>query len=347
MQFNLKNPMVCTKGRILDHDQISYIGFSGSYIKFRMHGTKATITMITDGDDREEIYRAWFAVYVNDQEIKRFCLHTKKAEYSLFESCEETDAVITCVKLSEAQYATAGVISCCVEGELLELPKHTYAGSIEIIGDSITCGFGNESACAEDIFKTSEEDPTKAYAILAAKELNLDYHLVSHSGIGIISNWTDQDEPNECILMPVVYPCVDLDTSRALQIAEPPMWDFAQFQPDYIVINLGTNDSSYTKGIKERVERFGEQYEVFLQTVRDNNPNAQILCILGVLGDDLFEEIKKHVESFKQKNHDDKIDVLHLDLQIKEDGIGACGHPSLLTQRKVAKQLVDKIKTYM
>lgn len=41
-----------------------------------------------------------------------------------------------------------------------------------------------------------------------------------------------------------------------------------------MVINLGTNDASYTKGDKEKVLEYADAYAEFLKVVREKNPNA-------------------------------------------------------------------------
>jgi hypothetical protein len=80
------------------------------------------------------------------------------------------------------------------------------------------------------------------------KKLRAEYQMVCWSGIGIISNYTEQDTPNEEWLMPVLYPYTDKACDLAIG-NDPELWDFSRFVPDCIVINLGTNDNSYTKGI--------------------------------------------------------------------------------------------------
>lgn len=349
MQFQLSHPLIETSGRILEHENISYLGFSGSFIRFQMLGTKASITIISDCMEREEIYNAWFEVYLNGATTphKRFCLHSKEAEYILFESSIATNVTIQLLRLTESQYATSGIRHIFIDGDLIHLPKIKYNGSIEFIGDSVTCGFGNEAANAETPFTTAQENVTKAYAYLTAQKLNLEYHLVAHSGIGVLSSYTQEDVPNESILMPELYPYTDLDTSRSLGLKYPPLWNFGKFQPKIVVVNLGANDRSYTKGIKDRVEQFGCRYEEFLAMVRKFHPNAQIICCLGVTGDELFPEICNRVEHYIRINQEEKIVTLRFPLQNIKDGIGACNHPSMKTHEKMSELLVTEIKKYL
>lgn len=349
MQFELSHPFVKKSGRILSHQDIPYLGFSGSFVSFKFCGTKVAVTIISDCDQRETIYNAWFEVYLNGETtpFKRFCLHSNKAEYTLYESKIATEVTIQLVRLTESQYATSGISFFSIDGELLPMPEVSYNGRIEFIGDSITCGFGNEAPNAETEFTTAQENATTAYAVLTAHKLNLEYHLVSHSGIGILSSWTVQDVPSDSILMPQFYPYTDFDTSNSLGLSNPPLWNFEEFQPDIIVVNLGTNDNSYTKGIKERVTQFGDRYEQFLTMVRSFNPKAQIICSLGIVGDQLFSEINERVEHYKEVNQDDRVATFHFPMQRMEDGIGACSHPSNRTHEKMADLLAKEIEKYL
>lgn len=55
-------------------------------------------------------------------------------------------------------------------------------------------------------------------------------------------------------------------------------WDFAQWIPQVVCINLGTNDFStnnYNAGLYERA------YRNFLQSVRNAYPNAKIVLLNG------------------------------------------------------------------
>ncbi|MFC6652659.1 GDSL-type esterase/lipase family protein [Paenibacillus rhizoplanae] len=61
-------------------------------------------------------------------------------------------------------------------------------------------------------------------------------------------------------------------------------WDFSRFTPELIVINLGTNDDSYTKDDPAKQADYAENYVAFLQKVRRNNPDSTILCTLGIMG---------------------------------------------------------------
>ena len=66
---------------------------------------------------------------------------------------------------------------------------------------------------------------------------------------------------------------------------------FQKFQPDVIVVNLGTNDSSGTKNM----DRVGKAVEDFLRKLRVCNPESYILWCYGMLGDEILPTLEKAV----------------------------------------------------
>ena len=61
---------------------------------------------------------------------------------------------------------------------------------IEFIGDSITCGYGIDTACEANTFSTTNENVNKAFSYLTAAALGADASFVSYSGHGLISGYT-------------------------------------------------------------------------------------------------------------------------------------------------------------
>jgi len=218
---------------------------------------------------------------------------------------------------------------------------------IEFIGDSITCGYGVDDEDRDHHFKTSTEDATKAYAYKTAMALDADYSLVSYSGNGIISGYTDNGTRQTSQLVPAVYKkfakswgSYDMFSVQELD------WDFSQFQPDYIVINLGTNDASYTKGDQERIQEYIDGYVDFLSTVRENNPKAHIICSLGVMGTDLYPAVEKAAAAYTEKTGDTNLSTFKFTVQDgNKNGYAADWHPTAASHDIAAAELTEYIKS--
>jgi len=312
-------------------------------------GRKVEVILTTDVKQWEAPFFAWVAVFIDDEitPYKRFCLTKAEDKYVLYESEEVKTVTVRLVKMSEATFAKVGVKRICIgdNEDLKPIPRRKK--TIEFIGDSITCGYGIEGVWNRDTFTTAQENPWIAYAGITARNLDADYHLVSWSGIGVLSSWTEIDEPNTNLLMPRLYQYTDLALEESRHCKELELWDFNRFIPDIIVINLGTNDRSYCKGIKEREEAFGKEYHQFLSYIRSRNRNSAILCTLGAMGGELYSEIEKQVEAFKDANSDPKVYAMSFDVQKNRDGIGSDWHPNMITHGHMAEKLTNKIREIM
>ena len=335
-------------GRTTLKDGIRYLGYSYSGIEFETTAQRVATTLWTDGAYGPESLKAWVAVFINDEKVpsKRFSLDEEERSYVIYESEEVQKIKVRLVKFSEAAFAKVGIKAIEVEGNLEPIrPTKARTRKIEVIGDSITCGYGNEGVWNVDDFTTSQENPWLGYAVQVAESLQAEVQLVSWSGIGVYSSWTETDEPSRELLMPELYPYTGLGLFEG--VGEKEKWSFTTFEPDVIIINLGTNDSSYTKGIKERIDQFGKAYYDFIKEVRQYNPNAMILCVLGVMGQELYPEVSKQVKRIRDEKQDQKILSLCLDVQQECDGIGSDYHPSLKTHEKIAQVISKKLQELM
>jgi hypothetical protein len=108
---------------------------------------------------------------------------------------------------------------------------------IEIIGDSITVGYGLDGTSPCTNTAAIENNPL-TYGALAAESLGADYNMVAWSGKGIIRNYvTDPPDTSPIISEPYTrYGANDADDSHTF----PATWN-----PNAIVINLGINDFGY------------------------------------------------------------------------------------------------------
>ena len=252
------------------------------------------------------------------------------------------------MKYSEAAFGDVGVKELLVEGEVLT-PPEPKEKKIEVIGDSITCGYGIEGIVDKDTFTTAQENPWNAYGCRMARALDADFSLIAWSGNGIISHYVDEsvNEPrNEEALMPELYPYEDFsaDLRRGKAGTDYIRRDFSAYQPQLIIINLGTNDGSYTRNIPARDRAFVNGYVKFLREIREVNPAANILCTVGLMRTETNALVKEAVERINAYG-DAKVFFKESFMQNGAvDGIGADWHPTESTQKKFAEYLLEYIK---
>lgn len=337
-------------GRTTWQEGTLYLGYSASFLEFTFRGTKVEAEFLTDRLDWEEIHRAWVAVFVDGAETPalRFPLTKEKERLVLYESTEAKEVTLRIMKYSEAAFGAVGIAALDVEGELMAPPAEK-AKKIEVIGDSITCGYGIEGIVDKDTFTTAQENPWNAYGCRIARALDAEFSLISWSGNGIVSHYVDEsvNEPrNDEALMPELYFYEDYsaDLRRGKNRKAYIKRDFTAYQPQLIVINLGTNDGSYTRNIPARDRAFINGYVKFLRQIREVNPEANILCTVGLMRQETNSLVKEAVERVNAFG-DNKVFFKEAFLQNGEvDGIGADWHPTESTQKKFAEYLLEYIR---
>ena len=336
-------------GRTVMENGIRWMIHSGSSAGFRFRGTKVSIIIAGDSAAGGAISsRARLAVYVNGERVAEHMVGKRKETLEIFSSEEETEAEIVIIKLSEAANSIFGIgeIRVAGSGDIEPLPEKGL--KIEFIGDSITCGYGVDDEDRNHHFSTETEDATKTYAWKAAEVLDADCSFISYSGHGIISGYSGNGKKVGSQRVPAVYEYLGKNygsASSAVNLNQA--WDFSAFRPDIVVINLGTNDDSYTKQDRERKEEFVAGYVEFLKTVRKNNPGAYIIAALGIMGDSLLPSIREAVRRYTEETGDANLEALHLPPQDGSTGFAADWHPTEATHAKAAKILADRIRVVL
>ncbi|MCQ2592379.1 MAG: GDSL-type esterase/lipase family protein [Treponema sp.] len=353
-------------GRYLDYENARFFDFSASGFEFCFTGKKATALILSDSPNHGDANKGVIGVYVSElssaEEYKgeslwenfpedltnRFILTEKENNLVLFESEKEKTVLIRVLKLSEVNFGSAGLKELVVDGTLITKKTESKAKKIEVIGDSITCGYGIEGVWEKDTFTTKQQRADKAYAFLTAKKLGADFQLCSWSGIGIISKYVDPsvELPDTTVVMPSVWPYIDKSLSLRLGI-EPEVWDEKRFSPDIVIVHLGTNDASFVRKVEERRLAYVSGLRQFLEAIHRRSPKAKICCCLGVMGQDLCDSVSEAVELFNKDFSKVATKVVKFPVQLEEDGIAADWHPSAKTHEKVALQLSEALKEWM
>lgn len=349
MRFKANEDKVRILGRTKVIEDIRYINYTCSGIEFEFTGTSASVVLCTNKSKWDDMFKAWVAVFIDDECVpsKRISLESDEVVCKLFESSTSRKVKIRLMKMSEAAFAKVGIKEIIVEGENEISPTSSKERRIEFIGDSITCGYGIEGVLDKDTFNTTQENPWEAYAAKTARFFNADFNCVSWSGIGVVSSWTDDGNINADWLMPMLYKYTDAAIDNDMGKKEFDVWDNSKFEPNLIVINLGTNDTSYTKVNEAREVEFADGYYKLLEQVRQCNPNAEIICTLGAMGQELCPAIETAVNKFKKSRDDSKVHTEFFDVQLESDGIGSDSHPTLKTQEKMSKKLINKVEEVM
>ncbi len=331
-------------GRNTYIDGTLYLGWSGSCLAFDTDSPWIELEVCTD-DPSVSGWPARLGIFVNGE--PRLTRLLTEPSTTLHVDLHDADSRVRIMKLSEAAFGLLGVRHLRIAPGCGIHPIPFPSRRIEFIGDSITCGYGVEAKAGET-FSTQTENPTKAYAMLAAEALQADAALVSWSGIGLLSAWVPETatEPNDLLLMSRLYPLHDLRLDERLG-REIVLHNFRQDPVDLVVINLGTNDASWTRQKPEREQVFAQNYLAFLEQVTAARPGIPILCLCGLMEKTLCEIIHRQQEAFALSHPETRTGFLNFPLQQEADSYGADFHPSLVTQEKAARILENTIRSFM
>jgi lysophospholipase L1-like esterase len=251
--------------------------------------------------------------------------------YDVVSGLTEGPHDLVLVKRTEARLGEVQFLGFEPEGALVPSGQ-APTRRIELIGDSITAGYGDEgpgTACTGNM--VALENEFLAYGGVAARLLKAEHVTLAWSG-------RTTEEMNE------LY-------DRTLPSHSDSRWDFHQWTPDAVVINLGTND--FNHGDPGQAA-FTRPYLALVERVRSVYPSAQIVCALGPMLTDTYPPgahaltrtrayIAAVVSTVRAKG-DARITVLEFPTQDPAHGLGCDYHPSLKTHRLMGEQLAATLR---
>lgn len=314
--------------------QAPRVSWPGTSIKANISGHYVAVVL----DD--ELGKNYFSVIVNGETQHPFVIEAKQGEhtYEISRVLGEGPHSIEVYKRTEGEEGgTAFKGLVLAEGESLLPPPARPSRRIEIYGDSITSGMGNEGAdnARDDLL--SEKNHYWAYSAITARNLNAELHTISQSGIGIMVSWFP-------FIMPQFY-----DQLSAVGNNDS-KWDFSLWTPDVVVVNLFQNDS----WLIDREKRLNpipsddtriQAYMNFVRSIRAQYPEAHIICALGSMDATEHDKwpgyVTTAVERMKTYDKDDKLDTIFFPFT----GYGQ--HPRIAQHKANAARLTAFIQQKM
>lgn len=336
-------------------EDILYFNWSCAAVEFTFRGTHLNVSLRSGcgyefeglpGDPNAPKRATWpyLAVFLDDipQPLRRFEIASPNETWLLYQSREAETHRIRIMKLTENNKTFLGIAAFTAEGEFLptERPKKKR---LEIVGDSITCGYGNLIKDPARHFYSVDEDGYLAYGPIAARALDFDWSCVSVSGITAVHHQGWQIG----YAMEELYAYTDRIGQERLSLV-PEAWDFRRHSTDYVVVNLGTNDCYGIQFSPDPAEldRFPAAYRAFIGNIRRlNGPRTHIICALGSMNYYLWHDIASVMEQYKRETGDERLHLLRFNPMHPFDGVGADGHPSLDTHQKMAHELAALLRT--
>jgi hypothetical protein len=199
---------------------------------------------------------------------------------------------------------------------------------MEFIGNSITCGYGNDQSvpCGTGSWY-DQENAYESYGPVTARSLHAEWHISAVSGIGMIHSCC-----NMKILMPQVYDKMDM-------AADSVAWDFSRYQPDVVTVCLGQND-----GVQDS-SRFCSAYESFIAGLRSHYPKAKIICLGSPMANaTLAPVLKKYITSVVAARHEKGDSQLYSFFFSRQFNHGCQSHPDMQEDARIASELTAFVR---
>ncbi len=306
--------------------------FTGNYFEVRLRNIPTT----TDPASQANYYY----VFIDDSLYQRIRAEKSKSSYVISNSLSLGEHSFEIYKLTESIVGT-GVFEGLVIADNGKLLPFTSSAEhrIEFIGNSITCGYGVDGLNRECKFSDSTENNYKSYAAIAARELRADAHFTAYSGKGIYQNYNQDTGLTMYDLFRATFP------NRPSQKTVTRDWN-----PDLVVINLGTNDFSH---VNPDSLLWTHRCIAFLDSIRIKYDDVPVvLCVSQMMsdywpqGNNARTTIKNYLNGVlgvRTKLGDSAVYLLELS---KQGGLGyGCDwHPSYRQNQLNAKELVGFIK---
>jgi hypothetical protein len=325
--FSAKDTRIQYTGRI-DFSDPSLPRFwsPGVYITVKFSGPSCEAEIID-----EQLYGTYhnYLELVVDNQTTR--VQTKqKINYIKITGLTNKEHLLTICKNTESGIGYIEFAGIRCNNLLMPPPKPLH--KIEFIGNSITCGFGNDIssiACNTGQWY-DQHNAYMSYGPITARALNAQWVLSAVSGVGLIHSCC-----NMSILMPQVFDKLNLRNDSI-------ECNFKNYQPDIVTICLGQND-----GIQDST-KFCKAYIDFIWKMRSYYPKAAIFCLTSPMADSaLTAVLKKYISSIVIHENAKGDKNIFKYFFTKRFHNGCSNHPDLQEHEQIAKELVAYIRKIM
>ena len=277
-----------------------------------------------------------FEVIVDGKPVGTVTLVADQKVYPLATGLGDGAHAITLFKRTESWAGAVQFQGFQVPAEAVLSTPEVPTRRVEFLGDSITCGYGNEAANQKEHFTLATENAWLAWGAVAARELKAELAVEAISGIWLQDNGKKK-------ALPAIW-------GQTLPFSSTAAWDFAKWQADAVVVNLGTNDSgnkTTTPAIQS--EPWKTAYRAFIKDIRKAYPNAHIFLTIGSMGhgpEGIIPKLNDELVAELAKEGETKVHAVAIHNQDPgKNGVGADWHPSVKTDQLMGEQIAAEIRT--
>jgi lysophospholipase L1-like esterase len=320
------------------------------YLRAKFEGTSVGIKLTDPNNDYQ---------YSVDGAPMKVLVTTAVTEYQLASGLPDGAHRLEIYRRSEGAYGRTVVSRLILDPGKKLLPADPRPRRrIEVLGDSISAGFGDEHNTGGGSDRHSQNG-YMAYGPQLARMLDAEWSIIAHSGQGMYRNLGEAIPPSTKH-MPDEF---KLTQFPGWSGQPNPDWSFASWKADVLIVTLGTNDFADYGGASPPYPtetQFGGAYGDFLNLARSVYPNAEIFALGTFLGttQNQFGKCNAYIcDVVKAKNAAGDTHIHCIDPGFTAaagawlpDGtyyIGDWTHPTIAGHTAIAGHLRDIIKPIM
>jgi lysophospholipase L1-like esterase len=325
--------------------------YPGTSIKANFQGTSVAVIIKEYGSGTDQTTN-YFNVSIDGAAPIVLKVNNKDTLYTISNTLSDTEHQIEIFKRTESSVGKCDFRGLkLADGKALLSPPDRNNLRIEFIGDSYSCGYGNEvnipqTGNPNTGFHSINENNYNAWGAIATRTLQAEYVCTAASGRGMYRNNTGSTAGT----LPVLYDQIIADQNL-------PAWDHNNYIPNILVIHLGTNDFfPVASGNAIDSAAFVSTYINFINKMRGYYPSACIICAVPNGLSDYYPAGKynlthaknfiKAIVNYIHTQGDKKVYYFSMTPQgTKGEPYGEDYHPSLETHQLMADELVKFIET--
>jgi len=350
-------------GRVdFTNPKLPKFALGATYITARFKGVG--VSALIKDEHRYGMWRNYYDAVVDGAVVSKIRINDDVAmfEYPIASDLPYGEHEVTIVKRTEPNVGLGYFVGFEIAGVILPPPDRP-AHKMLFFGDSITAGSGTDvpadgdPGCSADGWGQPVENADAAYGPVSARMLDADYHVVGVSGIGLVRNYESDPAKSDTRPMPQVYNLTlpEMTTGSAT-------WTPASYQPDAIVVALGTNDfgpgpiNASNAPADGRpmmdVGAFATAYITFVDALRADYPAAHVFAMSSPMLADGWPTTAYHSKTDHEmalamvaNHYADAGDTKVHKVSVMKVG-GGCGtHPNVAGQMQTATELANAVKT--
>jgi hypothetical protein len=307
------------------------IEWSGSSVAARFTGTQVSV-QLDDGNNGNS-----FEVVIDGSSPQQIFTASGQKVYPLATGLPNGVHDVLLWRDSEASFGPTEFLaftSFGTGGALLPPPAGP-GRSIELVGDSFSCGAGILSAtnCASPI---KIENHYLSYGAIAARAVGADLVTIAWSGIGVYRNY-GATTPSPNTVMPARYDYA-IPTDHTT-------WDFAADTPDVVIMNLTNNDFSTGNPGQPYIDA----YTKLTMHIRSKYPAATFIHVIewktGSTTDQSAATTINQIVASLKAGGDLKHEVFDMRPYANTKQCG--GHPDMAAAQAMGNALAGDLRTVM